>query len=209
MPKLSAVPVDYHAHLSRDKKLQKIMNGRLTELPIRKNICLKLIGSIMSQQLSTKVADVIYSRFLQLYNGKEPTPRQILDTPATTLRGIGLSNAKVTYVQNVATFVLAEKITDSRLMKMHDEEIITYLTQIKGVGRWTVEMLLMFYLGREDVFAVDDWGLQQAMIKIYRLDPTDKKQLRLKLKEISGKWSPFRTHACRYLWAWKDNEPNP
>ncbi|MGF6845318.1 DNA-3-methyladenine glycosylase II [Chitinophaga sp. W3I9] len=203
-----AVPVHYVAHLSKDKKLQKIINGPLTELTIRKNICLKLIGSIMSQQLSTKVADVIYSRFLDLYGRREPTAQQILDTAPLTLRGIGLSNAKVTYVQNVAAFIIAEKLTDSKLKKMGNDEVIAYLTQIKGVGRWTVEMLLMFYLGREDVFAMDDWGLQQAMIKIYKLNREDKKAFRDKLVKISEKWSPYRTHACRYLWAWKDNTPD-
>ncbi|PSL49193.1 DNA-3-methyladenine glycosylase II [Chitinophaga niastensis] len=203
-----AIGVDYQTHLCRDKKLQKIIQEPLTELTIRKNICLKLIGSIMSQQLSTKVADVIYSRFLDLYDRKEPTAQQILDTPTTTLRGIGLSNAKVTYVHNVAAFVIAEKLTDSKLKKMGNDEVITYLTQIKGVGRWTVEMLLMFYLCREDVFAMDDWGLQQAMIKLYKLNPEDKKAFRDKLRKISDKWSPYRTHACRYLWSWKDNEPN-
>lgn len=203
-----AAPIHYQVHLSKDKKLLKIISGPLTELTIRKNICLKLIGSIMSQQLSTKVADVIYSRFLDLYGRREPTARQILDTPAVTLRGIGLSNAKVTYVHNVAAFVIAEKVTDSKLKKMGNEEVIAYLTQIKGVGRWTVEMLLMFYLGREDVFAMDDWGLQQAMIKLYKLDREDKKAFRDQLQKISAKWSPYRTHACRYLWSWKDNTPD-
>lgn len=202
-----ATPLHYQAHLSKDKKLQKIINGPLTELTIRKNICLKLIASIMSQQLSVKVADVIYSRFLDLYGRREPTAQQILDTPALTLRGIGLSNAKVTYVQNVAAFVIAEKLTDSKLKKMGNDEVIAYLTQIKGVGRWTVEMLLMFYLCREDVFAMDDWGLQQAMIKLYKLNPEDKKAFRDQLQKISGKWSPYRTHACRYLWSWKDKTP--
>lgn len=203
-----AAPLHYVAHLSKDKKLQKIITGPLTELAIRKNIALKLIGSIMSQQLSTKVADVIYSRFLDLYSRREPTAQQILDTPPLTLRGIGLSNAKVTYVHNVAAFVLAEKLTDGKLKKMNDEEVIAYLTQIKGVGRWTVEMLLMFYLGREDIFAMDDWGLQQAIVKLYKLDTADKKAFRDQLRRITGKWSPYRSHACRYLWSWKDNTPD-
>jgi DNA-3-methyladenine glycosylase II len=202
------IPADYQIHLCRDKKLQKIIQEPLTELTIKKNICLKLIGSIMSQQLSTKVADVIYSRFLDIYDRKEPTAQQILDTPTITLRSIGLSNAKVTYVHNVAAFVIAEKLTDSKLKKMGNDEVIAYLTQIKGVGRWTVEMLLMFYLCREDVFAMDDWGLQQAMIKLYKLNAENKKVFRDKLRKISEKWSPYRTHACRYLWSWKDNEPN-
>jgi len=198
---------EHLVHLGKDKKLAAIMANPLPALTKRKNIALRLIGSIMSQQLSVKVANVIYERFLALYNGKEPSPQQILDTPAPTLRAIGLSNAKVSYVHNVARFAVEERLTDQKLAKMTDEEVIKYLTQIKGVGRWTVEMLLMFYLGREDVFAIDDWGLQQAMIKIYKLDNTDKKAFREKLLKISGKWSPYRTYACRYLWAWKDMKP--
>src|SRR5687768_2758550 len=96
----------YIARLSKDKKLKNIITTPLNPLPIKKNIALKLIGSIMSQQLSVKVADVIYKRFLQLYGGKEPNATQILDTPPETLRAIGLSNAKVSYVHNVARFVV-------------------------------------------------------------------------------------------------------
>lgn len=196
----------YIQHLRKDKKLHKIISAPLADIPVRKNIALKLIGSIMSQQLSTRVAEVIYGRFLALYKNKEPRPQQILDTPAETLRAIGLSNAKVSYVHNVARFVIEEKLTDARLHKMSDAELITYLTQIKGVGRWTVEMLLMFYLGREDVFPTDDLGIQQAMTRLYKLDPADKKLHRVRLLELSAKWAPYRTHACRYLWAWKDGD---
>ena len=102
-------------------------------------------------------------RFLNLYTGK-PSPEQILATPFETLRSIGLSGAKANYVQNVARFAMEFGMDHRVLAKMNDEEVIEYLTRIKGVGRWTVEMLLMFTLGREDVFAVDDLGIQQAMI---------------------------------------------
>lgn len=196
----------YIPHLHKDKKLKRIVMEQLEVIPIRKNIALKLIGSIMSQQLSVKVAEVIYRRFLNLYGGKEPKAQQILDTDTTVLRSIGLSNAKVSYVHNVARFVIEEKLTDAKLHKLSNEEVITYLTQIKGVGKWTVEMLLMFYLGREDIFSVDDLGIQQAMIRLYKLDATDKKACRAKLLELSKKWSPYRTHACRYLWSWKDTK---
>ena len=90
---------------------------------------------------------------------------------------------------------------------MSDEEVIAYLTQIKGVGRWTAEMMLMFALGREDVFAIDDLGIQQAMIKMYKLDRTDKKQFREDMLKISEQWSPYRTYACIHLWRWKDAPP--
>ena len=85
-------------------------------------------------------------------------------------------------------------------------EIIELLTQIKGVGQWTVEMLLMFTLGREDVFAVDDLGIQQGMMKVYNLDNTDRKALKQKMLDISLKWKPYRTYACLHLWQWKDTK---
>jgi DNA-3-methyladenine glycosylase II len=200
--------MEYIAHLSKDKKLKKLLEtAELHQLKKRKNICNYLCASIMSQQLSTKVADVIYKRFIALYEGKEPLPQQILDTPFEQLRGIGLSNAKVSYVKNVAQFELDKGMDAKKLAKMSNEEVITYLTEIKGVGRWTVEMLLMFALGREDVFAVDDLGIQNAMIHLYKLDKTDKKQLREKMLKVSAKWSPYRTYACVHLWRWKDNTP--
>jgi DNA-3-methyladenine glycosylase II len=198
----------YLLHLAKDKKLRKLIEG-VEPLSVRrsKDILFYLIASIMSQQLSTKVADTIKNRFLALYNGRIPLPDEVLATAPETLRSIGLSNAKVGYVQNVARFALEHGLDDEVLHKMDDEAVIAYLTQIKGVGRWTVEMLLMFGLGREDIFAIDDWGIQNAMIHIYKLDRTDKKAFREALLRISQKWSPYRTYACMHLWRWKDNSP--
>ena len=159
----------YVRHLSKDEKLKKLIKHHGTfKLNKQKNLCLYLCYSIMSQQLSTKVARVIKQRFLDLYGG-EPTPQQIIDTPFEKLRAIGLSNAKVSYVQNVARFEIEKGMDHRKLTKMNNEEVIGYLTEIKGVGRWTVEMLLMFALGREDLFAIDDLGLQQAVIGLYDL----------------------------------------
>ena len=198
----------YVPHLSKDKRLKKLIeSGKTYELKKRKNICTYLCASIMSQQLSTKVATVIHNRFLDLYGGRDPAPQQILDTPFETLRAIGLSNAKVSYVKNVAQFEIDFGMGHKKLHKMDNEDVIIYLTQIKGVGRWTVEMLLMFALGREDVFAIDDLGIQNAMIKLYKLDRADKKKFKEDLLRISKKWSPYRTFACKHLWEWKDNTP--
>lgn len=197
--------MEYIAHLAKDKKLKPLLETAAPmRLRKRKNICIYLCASIMSQQLSTKVADVIYQRFIELFDGKEPSPQQILDMPFDKLRGVGLSNAKVSYVKNVAQFELEKGMEARRLAKMDNEEVIAYLTQIKGVGRWTVEMLLMFALGREDVFAVDDLGIQNAMIRLYKLDNTDKKTFREKILRLSVKWAPYRTYACLHLWNWKD-----
>ena len=200
--------MQYIIHLGKDKKLKKLLEAAEPhQLKKRKNICTYLCASIMSQQLSTKVADVIYKRFIALYGGKEPTPQQILETPSETLRGIGLSNAKVSYVKNVAQFEIDFGMDAKKLAKMTNEEVIDYLIVIKGVGRWTVEMLLMFALGREDVFAVDDLGIQNAMIALYKIDNSDKKKLKEDMLRLSAKWSPYRTYACVHLWHWKDNAP--
>jgi DNA-3-methyladenine glycosylase II len=200
--------MEYIAHLSKDKKLAKlIVQHESFTLKFHKNICLRLCASIMSQQLSTKVAQVLYKRFLELYDGNEPTPEQIVATPFEKLRGIGMSNAKTQYILNVAQFAIDHKLTDKKLKKMSDDDIIELLTQIKGVGKWTVEMLLMFTLGREDIFSADDYGIQTAMKKIYRLDNSDKKKFKEKILNISEKWTPYRTYACLHLWHWKDNTP--
>lgn len=199
--------MEYIAHLSKDKKFKRLLEGQeQASLKQQKKVYLHLCGSIMSQQLSTKVADVIWKRFLALYE-KQPTPEEIVNTPFATLRAIGLSNAKVNYVQNVARFAIEQGMEWKQLTRMSNEEVTEHLIQIKGVGRWTTEMILMFALGREDVFAVDDLGIQNAMIKLYKLGNTDKKQLREDMLRISRKWSPYRTYACLHLWRWKDNSP--
>jgi len=170
--------MDYRTHLVKDKKLKKLIGDKeALQLTRQKDIHYYLIVSIMSQQLSTKVADTIRLRFLALYKGVVPKPEEILSTPFETLRSIGLSNAKARYVQNVAQFAIDNGMDHKVLHKMDNEEAIAFLTQIKGVGRWTAEMLLMFALGREDIFAIDDWGVQNAMIHLYKLDRTDKKSL--------------------------------
>ena len=194
-------------HLSKDKKLQKIISiQEKYVLQKRNHVHLHICASIISQQLSTKVAAVIYARFLALFNKKNPGPNEIIAISFDRLRSIGLSNAKTNYVLNVCNFFIENKLTDYRLHKMEDEELINYLTQIKGVGRWTAEMILMFTLGREDVFAVDDLAIQQAVCKLYNIDSADKKAMKLQMLKISSKWSPYRTYACRYLWGWKDGK---
>jgi DNA-3-methyladenine glycosylase II len=198
----------YIAHLSKDQKIKKLIREHgVFKLEKKKNICLYLCYSIMSQQLSTKVASVIKRRFLDLYGGNEPTPQQILDTPFEKLRNTGMSNAKVRYVQNVARFEIEKGMDLKKLSRMSNEEVIAYLTEIKGVGRWTVEMLLMFALCREDLFAIDDLGLRNAVIGLYNLKHRKKNTMDAGILKIAEQWSPYRTYACMYLWRWKDNKP--
>jgi DNA-3-methyladenine glycosylase II len=197
----------YTEHLLRDKRLRPLIASQ-DEIVLKgkKDLCHYLCASIMSQQLSTKVAAVIHQRFLDLFGGISPSPEQILAVPELTLRGIGLSNAKVQYVRNVARFAMEQGMTTKQLSRMSDEAIIEYLTQIKGVGKWTTEMLLMFALKREDIFPADDLGIQQAMIRLYALDPSDKKALKQEMHRIAAKWSPYRTYASMHLWNWKDGK---
>ncbi len=197
--------MEFLDHLNKDKKLAKIIDGAdVPQLEKRNHIHLRICASIISQQLSTKVAAVIYQRFLDLFKSKNPTTAEILKVDFEKLRSIGLSNAKTNYVRNVCTFFVEHKVTDKIIHQMEDEELINFLIQIKGIGRWTAEMILMFTLGREDVFAVDDLGIQQAMTKLYKLNSSDKKTMQLNMLKIAEKWKPYRTYACRYLWAWKD-----
>lgn len=199
----------YVKHLSRDRRMGSLIKsqGPLQLIKRRKqHLHSYLCASIISQQLSTKVASVIHQRFLGLFGGIEPAPRQILDTEDAVLRSIGLSAAKTGYIKSVAQFELDQGMGLKKIGKWSDEDIIAYLTQIRGVGRWTVEMLLMFALGREDVFAVDDLGIRNAMIGLYHIKSDNPKDLRTSLLKASEPWRPYRSYACLHLWRWKDGQ---
>jgi len=196
--------MEYQEHLRKDKKFAPLLDDANHSIKKRKNTPVRLMASIISQQLSTKVAAIIFSRFLDLFDGKEPSCAQVLECTNDELRSIGLSQSKVNYIQNVAEFFIANKITDKQLYAMEPDAIIEMLTQIKGVGKWTVQMLMLFSLGQEDVFAVDDLGIQQAMIRLYQIKTDNKKALQSKMLTISSKWVPYRSYACLHLWKWKD-----
>ncbi len=190
----------YKKHLSTDKLLRPVIQ-KIGPIKLQRsdNVYLRLIESIISQQLSVKAADTIFARLLKLYGGLEPTPEQLLATSADDLRGVGLSRPKASYLHNVARFHLEEGMDIDILERLTDDEVVEYLTRIKGVGRWTVEMLLMSVLAREDVFAIDDIGIQNAMVRIYGLNRKHKR-FRKKMLLISESWRPYRTYACYYLW---------
>ncbi len=193
--------------LAADKKLAPALSVNFNVLEKRKNVPLRLMSAIMGQQLSTRVAKIIYDRFINLFDGREPSPHQVLKLTDEQLRSIGLSNAKVQYVKNVAAFWTEHALTDAAFEFLDNDEMIDLLTQIKGVGRWTVEMLLMFTLGREDVFAVDDLGIQKAMTALYKLEQLPIKERKEKMIKLSKKWHPYQSYACLYLWNWKDTAP--
>jgi DNA-3-methyladenine glycosylase II len=198
----------YKDKLKEDKTMhQLVLEQDEKFLKYEENIFLYLCYSILSQQLSVKVAAVIRKRFLDLYPIAQPTPEMVLETPIDEFRKIGFSMAKANYVQNVARFAIEHGMDHLVLNAMSDEDIVLYLTQIKGVGRWTTEMLLLFALKRENVFAVDDLGIQTAMSKLYNVSNENKKQMKLDMLKIAEQWKPFRSYACLYLWGFKDEKP--
>lgn len=192
-------------HLSQDKNLRPIIQQvQIPDFSPQGQIYRDLLGSIVSQQLSTQIADIIFTRFLQLFPDNYPHPQYLLQYDIQTLRSIGLSNQKASYLQNVARFSLENNLDAIHWNQMDDEEILFLLTQIKGVGQWTVQMLLIFNLGRLDIFPVDDLGIQQAMSRLFKLEENNVRLLKLKMIELSEPWRPYRSLACRYLWKWKD-----
>ncbi len=158
-----------------------------------------LLNSIVSQQLSVKVVEVIWRRFEDLFVNGYPKAKELLNIEDAMLRNAGLSRAKASYLKNVAGFTLDNDISFDYLYEKTDQEIIDYLTTIKGVGKWTVQMILMFPMDRLNVFPVDDLGIQQRMSAIYNID-VEKKILKPTLIEIAENWQPYRSLACKYLW---------
>ncbi len=195
----------YKKFLAKDKKAQELFKNPVVIPEKTKNVTKSLVFSIMSQQLSIQVANVMQKRFLALYGGKFPSAKTIRATPVEKIRAIGISQSKANYIHNVAEFIETKKITVAKLDKMTDEEVIDLLIQIKGVGKWTVEMLLIFGLKRENVFAVDDLGMQKAMIHLFKLHDLDKKNLLVKMEKLSRRWSPYRSYICLHMWRYKIN----
>jgi DNA-3-methyladenine glycosylase II len=156
-----------------------------------------LCRSIVYQQLSGKAAGTIMMRFLGLYDPDSLTPEALLRTTDDTLRGIGLSRQKIAYLKD-----LALKVQDSALqlalLPMHsDAEVIQQLTGVKGIGRWTAEMFLIFALGRLDVFPVDDLGIRKAIQRAYGYK---RMPAPMTMHRHARKWIPYRTIATWYLW---------
>ena len=191
-------------HLSKDPLLKKAIAAvEVPELQPETTVYGSLLRSIISQQLSVKAAATIYGRFVDLFDSKTPDPALILGKSAEELRAVGLSKQKSGYMHNIATFAQQNDLDKIDWNTYTDEEIIKFLTEIKGVGAWTVQMILMFTLQRPDVLPTADLGIQQAIQQLYGVEETGKALL-AKMKEIAAPWSPYRTTACLYLWRWKD-----
>jgi DNA-3-methyladenine glycosylase II len=163
-----------------------------------------LLRSIVGQQLSTKAARTIYERLTEIFGGRTPTPRELLDVDPELIREAGLSRAKVSYLRDLAEHVEDGELDLQSLPELDDEEVAAQLIAIKGLGQWTVDMFLIFHLGRPDVLPVGDLGIRRAVQVQYGLkDLPDAR----KLEEIAEPWRPRRSLACLYLWTSLDNAP--
>lgn len=171
----------------------------------RSDLYLDLLESIVSQQLSGKAAATIFGRFLDLFPRRYPEPRRLVRMTVGQLRKAGVSRQKAGYLRNVAAFARQGGLERARLERMRDEDLMERLTAIKGVGRWTAEMLMMFPLHRPDVFPVDDVGIQTAMKRLYGVRGAGPRFKR-RLEKIAERWRPHRTLACKYLWKWKSKD---
>lgn len=164
-----------------------------------------LVRSIVGQQLSTKAARTIYGRLTDRYGGRTPTPAELLaDDPEALRTAAGLSRAKASYLRSLAEHVVSGELELERFDAMPDEEIAAELIAVKGLGQWTVDMYLMFHLGRPDVLPVGDLGIRRAVERAYGLPGLPGPP---QLTAIAEPWRPHRTLACRYLWRSLDNEP--
>jgi DNA-3-methyladenine glycosylase II len=163
-----------------------------------------LVRSITGQQLSTKAAATIYGRLTQHFGGRTPTPQEIIDTSPQELRALGLSNAKAAYLRDLAEHIVDGELPIDDLAAMPDAKVAETLLAIKGLGRWTVDMFLMFHLGRPDILPVGDLGIRKAMQIHYGLEDLPSPS---EMERIAEPWRPHRTLASLYLWESLDNRP--
>ena len=155
-----------------------------------------LLRSILYQQLSGKAAATIHARLRAIYGGRDPLPEELLATTDEMLRGAGVSRQKISYLRDLAVKVVSGEISLD-VDHMDDEEIIEQLAAVKGIGRWTVQMFLIFRLGRVDVLAELDLGVQNAVKRAYRMRRTVKPKDVLR---VGARWRPYASVACWYLW---------
>src|SRR3954451_23127751 len=163
-----------------------------------------LARAIVGQQLSTRAAASIWDKLLAMFDGTMPTPEQILRRRRETLRKAGLSNAKVEFLRDLASRIKDGRLDLGRLKDLSDEDVCAELIEVKGVGRWTAEMFLIFHLGRQDVVSAGDLGIRRAIQIAYRMDELPGPE---EIDRIAEAWRPHRTLAGLYLWRSLANTP--
>ena len=183
--------------LKKDPKLAKIIHdvGKY-EIRLVKNPYRALIDAIITQQLSGAAADSISTKFQKMYQ-RYPRPADVINTSDSKLRSVGLSKMKVTYIKDLSEKIQSKEIRISSLKDKSDEEVILHLTQVRGIGRWTAEMFLIFSLGRQDVLPVGDLGLKNGIRRLYSMPKLPEKD---EIEQIAEKWRPYRTVATWYIW---------
>ena len=200
-PVLPRTPKRAIAHLSAaDATLADVIRrvGAFRLVPKREGTHFDAVcRSIVYQQLSGKAAATIHGRVLDLYGGRAPLPHELASTPDDQLRGVGLSRQKLSYLKDLASRVATDELPIEMLHELRDEDVIETLVRVKGVGRWTAQMFLMFRLGRPDVLPELDLGIQNAVQRAYRLR---KRPTPERVGKIGAAWAPYRTVASWYLW---------
>lgn len=192
-------------HLKKDLVLRKIIkDNKVEELSEEADLFQDLIEAIINQQLSGKAAATIFNRFKLLFKNKFPEPKQILKVSDERIRACGISYPKIKYIKGVCKAIVDKNLNIKKISTLSDEEVIVELTKLKGVGRWTAEMILIFSLKRPDVFSIGDLGLRNAVSLHYKI----KRENIKKIEKISQSWSPYRSLAARLLWRSLKNKPS-
>lgn len=190
-------------HLSKDNVLKPIvLKHKPLQLDASTRVFQELVKNIVYQQISYKAADTIFARFINLMDDLDYLPADLLQMPEESLRSVGLSRQKASYLHNIAAYFQEHELYDIDWSRFSDQEIIKTLSSIKGVGQWTAKMILMFQLHRPDVFPYEDLAIQYVVRDLYDLKST-KKQFINEMNEIAEAWKPYRTTASLYLWSYR------
>ncbi|NHJ46941.1 MAG: DNA-3-methyladenine glycosylase 2 family protein [Asgard group archaeon] len=191
--------------LKKDKVMKRLVETYTEEInfSISKNHFMDLLETIIYQQISYKAAKTIFDRFLQLFNDQKPTPEKLMKLTEEELASAGVSRQKRGYLYSLSEKFQDGTVKPEKYEKMSDEDIINELVQIKGIGKWTAQMFLMFNLGREDIFAPDDLGLRKGIQKQYNLEEMPKPK---EAEKFAERWKPFRSYASILLWRSVRNE---
>ncbi len=192
------------AHDSRLRAV--IMSAGLCTMTPHTNYYQALGDSIIGQQLSVKAATTIRQRFCDLFGGSFPNPTAILTKSVDELRTAGLSRAKATYIVDLAHHIIEGRLSFDGIEQLSNNQIIAMLTDVKGIGIWTVHMFLMFCMGRADVLATGDLGIRSGVQRLYALDHLPSPQ-EVEAIATEHQWHPYESVACWYIWHSLDNEP--
>ena len=197
------MPLDTAAAVKHLKKVDPVMRELIKRIGAcelkpgaRGDHFTTLLRAIVGQQISAKAAESIWQKVIALHpDGRKLKPEDVLAAPDTALRACGLSNAKVIYAKDLAAHIVDGRLKLGKISRLSDDEIVDELVAVKGIGRWTAEMFMLFKLGRPDVWAIDDLGLRNAVVRLYGIEPT-----KAALIEVAEPWRPHRSVASWYLW---------